>query len=244
MSHLLSLLFIWKGLLILFTSHSCLKEGSLFLLLLPVITLTGEQTIPGYILQSWCTSAAPFVPLKTNLYITVPPKGVLVPGQRCPTCLLACRGVFTGWLNQPNERASERYHPVPHPLSCILLLLLLCWHWHHLERSLEAGGDYRLSSLNWVTMGTSGKYQCQPPAERRNAWPEGWGSLRMQWMLAQSTNPHPVYSASVPCRCGRPRPRGRAALNWEAKPDCRLTLDNEIGDCTVWVCFPAAAAVG
>lgn len=197
MSHLFSLLFIWKGLLILLTSHSCLKEGLLFLLLLPVITLSGEQIIPDCILQSWSTSATPVVPLKRNLYVSVPPAGVLVSGQHCPTCLLACLRVFTGWLTQPNERASEWDDPVPHPLSCILLLLLLCWHWHCPEHSLEAGADYRLSSLNWVTVGMPGKYECQLPARCRNAQPEGWGSLRLWQMLAQSTKPH--SKAHAPC---------------------------------------------
>lgn len=63
------------------------RRISLFLALLPVLTLAEEQTIPDSILQSWSTSSAFFVPLERNLYITVPPKGVLVPGQCCSACL-------------------------------------------------------------------------------------------------------------------------------------------------------------
>lgn len=63
------------------------RRISLFLVLLPVLTLAEEQTIPDSILQSWATSAASFVPLERNLYVTVPPKDVLVPGSTAlPTC--------------------------------------------------------------------------------------------------------------------------------------------------------------
>lgn len=155
MSHLFSLLFTWKGLLIVFTSHSCLKEGLLSLLLLPVVTLTREQTIPDYILKSWPTSAVPFVPLKRNLYITIPPESVLVPRQCCPTCLPACLGVSTGWLNQLS--GGGQWMGKILFLTCwAVFSFLLCSCWHQSEHSLEAGENYRLISLNWVTVGTAG----------------------------------------------------------------------------------------
>lgn len=50
-----------------------------------------------------------------------------------------------------------------------------------------AGGDYRLSSLNWVSTGMSDKDQCQPAARHRNAGPVGWGSLCLWQVLAQPT---------------------------------------------------------
>lgn len=93
------------------------RRISLFLVLLPVLTLAEEQTIPDSILQSWSTSAASFVPLERNFYITVPPEGVLVPGQ----CCLACLRAHAGRLSQPSARVREWDGPVPHPLNSILL---------------------------------------------------------------------------------------------------------------------------
>lgn len=93
------------------------RRISLFLVLLPGLTLGEEQTIPDSILQSWSTSAASFVPLERNFYITVPPKGMLVPGQCCPACLQ----VHPGRLSQPSARVREWDGPVPHPLSGIFL---------------------------------------------------------------------------------------------------------------------------
>lgn len=125
---------------------------------------------------------------------------MLVPGQHCPTCLPACLGGFTGWLNQSNV---EWYtlpvngdDPVPHLLSCVLLLLL-CWCWHHPEHSLEAGGNYRLSFLNWVTVGTTGVSVPATGIAWEECMPEEWGSLSLWWMLAQSSNTH--HKACAPC---------------------------------------------
>lgn len=78
--------------------------------------------------------------------------------------------------------------------SPIPLLLLLCWHSHRPECSLEAGGDYRFCSLNWVTVGKFSKYQRQPSAWRWNARSEGWGSsLDRCWLniLACIVKPAP-----------------------------------------------------
>lgn len=87
------------------------RRISLFLALLPVLTLAEEQTIPDSILQSWSTSATSFVPLERNLYITVPHKGVLAPGPCCCACLQA----HPGWLSQPSARVRGWDGPVPHP---------------------------------------------------------------------------------------------------------------------------------
>lgn len=79
------------------------RKISLFLVLLPVLTLAEKQTIPDSIVQSWSTSAASFVPLERNLYSTAPPEGVLAPGQCCSFCLWA----HPGWQSQPSTRVRK-----------------------------------------------------------------------------------------------------------------------------------------
>lgn len=108
MSQFFSSFSVWKGLLMLFTKHSCLKEGSPFPLLLLVTTLTGEQTIPDRILQSWSISG-PFCPRRKKplcyLFFWGEHAAVrwLVVGQHCRVARPAWR------------EATEDDHPCPHP---------------------------------------------------------------------------------------------------------------------------------
>lgn len=155
-----------------------------------------------------------------------------------------CPWAHQGWLRQPSTGVREWNGPVPHPLSSIPLGYnqLLC------KRSLEAGGDYRWSSLNWVSTATTDQDRCQLPAQHRNAGPVGWGASVCDRYCLENHAEKPAPAPSLLCiRAGQGRP---AKAVWKScsqlgsKIWLWLTLDNETGDSTVWVCFPEAAATG
>lgn len=213
------------------------RRLSLFLVLLPVLTLAEEQTIPDSILQSCSTSAASFVPVERNLYITVPPEAVLAPGQCCSACLRA----HTEWPSQPSRRVRGWD-----------LLFLTPW------AAFSCASTGTIMSTAWKRKGitdwapwTGSTRACQTriSASRQHSvgmqspWDGEASVCDRYWLslLNQAENPAPRVLCISAVRVRPAETSWKSCSEMGSKTWLWLTLDNETGDSTVWVCFPAAA---